>query len=196
VRGVRRLAAAGSVAAVSIFWFALYDSLPIYPPGLGLSLAVAAALFLTVLVLLHQIHKHVWPGIAQFGFIVSAIGLGVWIVGGTLNALGQQPAAPIARPQVGWSLFCVGLIPIGFAAVRDGLSLPMRLLLPLGGLFLLGEPSKYLLGERTGGVTVLLAFGLGWLVIGALLLLGEPSTARNGTALAAIVNECNDSLTQ
>lgn len=102
MRGARRLAAAGSVAAVSIFWFALYDSLPIYPPGLGLSLAVAAILFLTVLVLLHRMHTHVWPGIGKFGFIVSAIGLGVWIVGGTLNALGQQPADSIARPQVGW----------------------------------------------------------------------------------------------
>jgi hypothetical protein len=44
------------------------------------------------------------------------------------------------------------------------------LLLPLGGLLLLGEPLKYFLGERTGGLTVLVAFGLGWLAIGALLL--------------------------
>jgi len=46
----------------------------------------------------------------------------------------------------------------------------MRCLLPLGGLFLLGEPLKYVLGEQTGGLTVLLAFGVGWLAIGALLL--------------------------
>jgi hypothetical protein len=56
------------------------------------------------------------------------------------------------------------------AAFRSRLSLPMRCLLPLGGLFLLGEPLKYALGERTGGLTVLLAFGAGWLAIGALLL--------------------------
>jgi hypothetical protein len=115
-------------------------------------------------------HTPAWPGIAQFGFIVSAIGLVLWIVGGTLNALGQRLTDVIARPQIGWGLFCVGLMPIGVGAIRSRLSVWMRLLLPLGGLFLVGEPLKYLLGERTGGLTVLVAFGVGWLVIGLLLV--------------------------
>jgi hypothetical protein len=46
----------------------------------------------------------------------------------------------------------------------------MRLLLPLGCLFLLGAPLKYLLSERTGGLIVLVAFGIGWLLVGGLLL--------------------------
>ena len=50
------------------------------------------------------------------------------------------------------------------------MSLPMRFLLPLGGLFILGPPLKYFLGERTGGLTVLVVFGVGWLAIGALLV--------------------------
>ena len=53
----------------------------------------------------------------------------------------------------------------------------MRLLLPLGSLLLLGEPLKYFLGQRTGGVTVLVAFGVGWLAIGALLLFETASRA-------------------
>jgi hypothetical protein len=166
---------------VSVFWFTLYRSLPMYPPSLGLPLAVAAILFLCALALLHRMHGHLWPGIAQFGFIVSAIGLGLWIVGGTLNALGPQSADPssvwkrfaleiIARPQAGWGLFSVGLIPIGLAAIRSRLSLPMRFLLPVGALLLIGPPLKYFLGERTGGLTVLVAFGMGWLAIGVLLV--------------------------
>ena len=68
-----------------------------------------------------------WPGIAQFGFIVSVVGLGSWIVGGTVNVFDLQATDPssiwgrfalglIARPQPGWGLFSVGLIPIGLAA--------------------------------------------------------------------------------
>ena len=178
MRGTRILAAATSVAAASVFWFTLYHSLPMYPPSLGLPLTTAAILFLIALALLHWIDRHMWPGIAQFGFIVSAFGLGLWMVGGTLNALGRHPADIIARPQPGWGLFSVGLIPIGLAAIRSRLSLPMRLLLPLGGLLLLGEPLKYFLGERAGGVTVLVAFGGGWLAIGALLLFETERHAR------------------
>jgi hypothetical protein len=169
------------VAAVTALWFALYRNLPTYPPSLGLPLAVVALLFLAALALFHRIHGNMWPGIAQFGFIVSAVGLGSWIVGGPLNALGLQATAPpsvwgrfalelIAGPQPGWGLFSVGLVPIGLAAIRGRLSVPMQLLLPLGCLFVLGTPLKYLLGERTGGLTVLIGFGVGWLAIGALLL--------------------------
>jgi hypothetical protein len=75
-----------------------------------------------------------------------------------------------AAGQPGWGLFSVGLIPIGLAAIRKRLSLPMQLLLPLGCLFILGPPLKSLLGERTGGLTVLIGFGVGWLAIAALLL--------------------------
>jgi len=155
-------------AAVSVFWFTLYRSLPVYPPSLGVPLACVATLFLIALALLHRMHAGLWPWLAQFGFIISAVGLGVWIVGGTLNTFGL-PITFIAQPQPGWGLFCVGLMTIGMAAIRSRLSLPMRCLLPLGGLFLLGEPLKYVLGEQTGGLTVLLAFGVGWLAIGALL---------------------------
>jgi hypothetical protein len=170
VRELRPLAAVAIAAAVSALWVTLYGSLPAYPPSLELPLAVTAILFLTALILLHRMHTPAWPGIAQFGFIVSAIGLVLWIVGGTLNALGQRLTDVIARPQIGWGLFCVGLMPIGVGAIRSRLSVWMRLLLPLGGLFLVGEPLKYLLGERTGGLTVLVAFGVGWLVIGLLLV--------------------------
>ena len=172
-------------AAVSLLWLTLYRTLPTYPPNLGLPMAVAAMLFLSALALLHRLPRHTWPGIAQFGFIVSAIGLGLWIVGGTLNALGQQPVDFIARPQVGWGLFSVGLIPIGLAAIRSRFSLSMRLLLPLGGLLLLGEPLKYSLGERTGGVMVLVAFGVGWLAIGALLLFETERHARDQSSTGA-----------
>jgi len=107
--------------------------------------------------------------------------------GGTLSALGQRPADFIARPQVGWGLFSVGLIPIGVAAITRRLSLPVRLMLPVGGLFLLGEPLKYSLGERTGGVTVLVAFGVGWLAIGALLLFeAEPRARRDQSSTGAL----------
>jgi hypothetical protein len=177
---LRRLAAASAVAAVSAFWFALYRSLPTYPPALGLPLAVAAILFLITLAVLHRIH--VWPGLAQFGFLVSAAGLAAWVVGGCLNALGLRPGQPdsvwarfalelIAQPQPGWGLFSVGLIPIGLAAIRSPLSLSMRLLFSLGALFILGMPLKYFLGERVGGLIALFAFGVGWLSIGVLLLL-------------------------
>ena len=188
--GFRRLAAFTTAAAVAALWFALYRSLPTYPPSLGFPLAIVALLFLTALALLRRMHGDVWPGIARFGFIVSAIGLDSWIVGGTLNALGLQTTDPesvwgrfalglIARPQHGWGLFSVGLIPIGVAAIRRRLSLPMRYLLPLGGLLVLGPPLKYFLGERTGGLTVLVAFGVGWLAIGALLLF-ETQRVRAG----------------
>ena len=169
------------MAAVSALWFTLYRSLPAYPPSQGLPLAIAAILFLIVLALLHQMRASAWPGIAQFGFIVSALGLATWIVGGTLSALDVQIADPdstwqrfalwlIARPQPGWGLFSVGLIPIGFGAIKSQLSLPMRLLLPLGAHFLLGLPLKYIVGDRGGGLTILVLFGLGWLAIGVLLL--------------------------
>jgi hypothetical protein len=49
------------------------------------------------------------------------------------------------------------------------LSLPIRLLFPLGLLFLCGPPAKYVLGERAGGLVVLTAFAAGWLAIGVLL---------------------------
>ena len=163
------LAAVSISAAVSAFWFTLYRSLPTYPPSLGLPLAFVATLFFIALALLHRMHAGLWPWLAQFGFILSAVGLGVWIVGGTLNTFGL-PIAFIAQPQPGWGLFCVGLMTIGVAAIRGRLSLPIRCLLPLGGLFLLGEPLKYAFGERTGGLMVLLAFGAGWLAIGVLLL--------------------------
>jgi hypothetical protein len=101
-----------SVAAVSTLSFTLYANLPMYPPPLGLSLAIAAILFLITLVLLH----------------------------------------------------------LGLAAIRSRLSLPMRFLLPIGGLFVLGRPLTYFLGERIGGLTVLVGFGVGWLAIAVLLL--------------------------
>jgi hypothetical protein len=178
------------VAAVSAFWFTLYRSLPAYPPSQGWPLAIAAILFLIVLVLFQRMHAGAWPVIAQFGFIVSALGLGTWIVGGTWNAAGLQITDAdsvwgqfvlglITRPQPGWGLFSVGLIPIGFAAIRSRLSLPMRFLLPLGGCFLLGLPLKYVLGDRAGGLTILVLFGLGWLAIGALLLLETERVSEN-----------------
>ena len=163
------LAAVSIAAAVSAFWFTLYRSLPTYPPSLGVPLAFVATLFLIALALLHRMHAGLWPWLAQFGFIISALGLSVLIVGGSLNTLGL-PVTFIAQPQPGWGLFCVGLMTIGLAAIRSRLSLPMRCLLPLGGVFLLGEPLKYVFGEQTGGLAVLLAFGAGWLTIGALLL--------------------------
>lgn len=128
-----------------------------------------------------------WPPLAAFGFIVSACGLGLWLVGGALNALGVATAPEsiwarfalelISQPQPGWGLFCVGLIPIGLAAIRSRMPVPVRLLLPVGALFVLGAPLKYILGDRAGGVTVFVGFGIGWLVIGALLLC-ETSSAR------------------
>jgi hypothetical protein len=75
---------------VTALWFTLYRNLPTYPPSLGLPLAIVAMLFLGALALLRRMHGNTWPGIAQFGFIVSAVGLGTWIVGGMLNALGLQ----------------------------------------------------------------------------------------------------------
>jgi hypothetical protein len=155
--------------AVLAFWLTLYISLPTYPPSLGLPLAFVAILFLITLALLHQTHADLWPRLAQVGFIISAVGLGLWVVGGTLNTFGRQIAL-IAQPQPGWGLLCVGLMTIGLAAIRSRLSLAMRCLLPLGGLFLLGEPLKYVLGAQAGGLTVLFAFGAGWLAIGVLLL--------------------------
>jgi hypothetical protein len=180
--GCRKLAALTAAAAVTALWFSLYRNLPIYPPRLGLPLALAALLFLGALALLHRLHAELWPGLAQFGFMVSASGIGLWIVGGTLNGLGLQATDPesvsgwfalelLSQPQPGWGLFSVGLIPIGLAAIRRGLSLSMQVLLPLGGLFVFGPPLKYVLGERTGGLMVLVGFGVGWLAVGALLLL-------------------------
>ena len=187
--GLRRLTAVTTAAAVTALWVTLYRSLPTYPPSLGFPLAIVAMLFLSALVLLRQIHGTMWPGVAQFGFVISAVGLGLWIVGGTLNELGLETTDSesvwgrfalglIAQSQPGWGLFNVGLIPIGLAAIRRRLSLPMRLLLPLGGLFVLGPPLKYFLGERTGGLAVLVAFGVGWLAIGALLLFETKQLTR------------------
>jgi len=166
---------------VTVFWFTLYRSLPKYPPRLELPLAITAILFLVALVLLYRMRAGMWPGIAQFGFVVSAAGLALWIVGGIVNELdlkvtdqesvwGRLALELIKGPQAGWGLFSVGLMPIGVAAIRGGLPLPLRFLLPLGGLFILGLPLKYFLGDRAGGLTVLAAFGAGWLAIGALFL--------------------------
>ena len=176
------------MAAVAAFWFTLYRSLPVYPPSLDWPLALAALLFLAALALLHRIHGQAWPVIAQFGFVVGAVGLGVWVVGGTVNAVRLQDTDPesvwgrfalefITRPQGGWGLFSVGLMPIGLAAIGSRLPLSMRLLLPVGALILLGSPLKYSLGERTGGLIVMVGFGAGWLVIAALLLF---ETRRRG----------------
>lgn len=119
------------------------------------------------MILLHQIHPREWPGLALFGFAISTAGLGSWIVADTIRGL-----------QVGWGLFCVGLIPIGVAAITSRLSLPARLLLPLGSLLFLETPLKYLLGERAGGTTILATFGLGWLAIALLLFLESDRTWR------------------
>jgi hypothetical protein len=177
---MRRLAALTAAIAVAALWLALYRS-PMYSPALGLLLAIAGAFFFCALVLLYRIHAHEWPGIARLGFAISAIGVGLWIAGGTMNGLGVQGTESrsamgrfmlevLRGPQAGWGLLCVGLIPIGVAAFITRLSLPMRLLLPVGSLFVLGPPLKYLLGEQAGGMAVLVAFGVGWLAIGALLL--------------------------
>lgn len=131
-----------------------------YPPRTWPWLALAGALFLSAMALLHQSRAHKWPGLARFGFPISALGLVLWIVGDTIREL-----------QVGWGLFCVGLIPIGVAAITNRLPLSIRLLLPMGSLLLLETPVKYLLGERTGGLTIFTAFGLGWLAVGFLLFL-------------------------
>ena len=176
-----RVAALSIASAVTAFLLTLYRSAT-YPPALGLSLAVAGALFLCSLVLLHQIHAREWPGLAHLGFAISAVGLGLWVVGGTMRELdisGIKPDSVVGRfilevlrgPQAGWGLFCLGLVPIGAAAITKGLSLPVRLLLPLGSPLLLEAPLKYLLGERAGGLTILAAFGLGWLAVGILVLL-------------------------
>ena len=185
---LRRFAAVAAAIAVAVLWFTLYRTFPAYPPSLGLPLALVAAFFLSALVLVHRIHRKNWPGLAQFGFVISAIGLGLWTIGGTMNALGLQPPGQeslwgrfarelLAQPQPGWGLFCAGLMPIGLAAFRRRLPLPVQLLLPLGGLLVLGLPLKYVLGERAGGLTVLIAFGAGWLAIAALLL-SEASETR------------------
>lgn len=171
-----RAVAAIIVVAVATLWATLYRSLPQYPPRLGLSLAAVATLFLIALTLMRRMHRGEWPGIAQFGFIVSAVGLGLWLVGGTLNTLGLPSGEVIARPQAGWGLFSIGLVPIGIAAVQRRWSLPIRLFLPLGALFLLGEPLKALPGERAGGMTIFVAFGVLWLVV-AVLLPGSPAHA-------------------
>jgi hypothetical protein len=71
LRSLRRLAAISAAAAVAVLWFALYRSLPTYPPSLGLPLAVAGVLFLSTLALVHRIHASMWPGIAQFGFTLA-----------------------------------------------------------------------------------------------------------------------------
>ena len=92
--GLRRLAAVTTVAAVTALWVTLYRSLPTYPPSLGLPLAIVAVLFLSALALLHRMHGNMWPGIAQFGFVISAVGLGLWIIGGTLNDLGLRTTDP------------------------------------------------------------------------------------------------------
>jgi len=167
----RRLTSVALALAVAAFWFALYSDFPIYPPRLEWQLAIAAVFFLSGLTLLHHLHGSMWPGIALFGFAVSAIGLVLWIAGGAMNALDLPAPELLAQPQPGWGMFSVGLIPIGLGAIRRRLSLPMRLLLPLGCLFFLGPPLKDFSSERTGGLIVLVGFGVGWLVIGALLLL-------------------------
>ena len=178
---LRRVVAIALTIAVAILWFTLYQAAPLYPPRLEWPLALAAVFFLCGVALLHRLHGHMWPRIAQFGFAVSAIGLALWTVGGAMNtlavrapgaqsALGRFALELLAQPQPGWGLFCVGLVPIGFGAIRKKLPLPMQLLLPLGCLFLLGPPLKYLFGENTGGMIVFAGFGVGWLAIGALLL--------------------------
>lgn len=119
--------------------------------------------------LIRRRHRDQWPGLAQFGFGVSAAGLGLWIVGGLLNALGVTVAEFVAHPQVGWGLFSVGLVPIGVTAIRRAWPVAFWLLLPLGVLFISGELMKQRLGERAGGLTVFVMFGVLWLMVAALL---------------------------
>jgi hypothetical protein len=179
---LERMAAFAIAVAVAL-WFTLYRDAPAYPPRMQASLAAAAVSFLVVLVLLYRIGRGRWRGIAVAGFAVSAAGLALWAAGGTLSTMsvragdqdstwGRLALELLTRPQPGWGLFCIGLIPIGLGATTARLPLPLRLLLPLGGLFVAGEPLKYFLGETQGGMAVLIAFGLGWLAIGALLLSG------------------------
>jgi hypothetical protein len=127
------------VAAVLGLWATLYDSLPAYPPTLGPSLAAVAFLFLTALILIRRRQRDDWPGLAQVGLVVSAVGLVFWIAGGVLNALDVSVTEFVAHLQVGW-----------------------------------GELIKQLIGERTGGLTVFVAFGFLWLTVAALL----PRAAR------------------
>jgi hypothetical protein len=166
--------------AVAVFWFALYRDAPLYPPRLEWPIAVAAVFFLCAVTLIHQLHATVWPGIAQFGFVVSAVGLVLWMTGGAMSSFARLLLQP------GWGLFCVGLIPIGVGAIRQKLSLSMRLLLPLGCLFFFGPPLKYLLGDRAGGLIVLVAFGVGWLTIGALLLFESDTDGHDRDAIIRV----------
>jgi len=183
-----RLAALTAALAVATLWFALYES-PTYPPRLGSSLAFAGAFFLIALVLLYRIHANERPGIARLGLAISAAGLGLWIVGGTMSGLGLREVESqsmmgrflleiLRGPQAGWGLFCVGMLLIGVAAITARLSLAMRMLLPVGALFVLGLPLKYLIGDQAGGVTIFVAFGAGWLVIAIVLLLESKGACR------------------
>lgn len=173
------LAAGTGIAAVILGWLTLYRALPAYPPRLGPLLSIVAILFFVSLALIRRIHLDEWPGLAHFGFFVSGIGLILLIVGcGVVAVELQLPVRVQPRPvwlqfivellnspQPGWGLFCVGLVPIGVGAMRKGLSLSVQLLAALGGLFLLGPPVKYLLGTRTGGLSMLAGFGAVWLVV-------------------------------
>ncbi len=162
----RRLAALTATIAVIVLEFTLYTSEP-YPPRPGPLFAVAGALFICAMVLLHQMHAREWPGLARFGFAISALGLGLWIAGGTLREL-----------QVGWGLFCAGLMAIGTGSIMKQLPVHARLLLPIGSLLFLEVPMKYLLGERTGGLTIFAAFGLGWLAVSILLFFQADRVTR------------------
>jgi hypothetical protein len=173
------MASLAIVAAVLALWATLYASLPRYPPALGLPLTAVAMLFLTALTLIRRRHRADWPGLAQFGFVVSAVGLALWIVGGLLNALDITTAEFMARPEGGWGLFSAGLIPIGVTAIRRKWPMALWLLLPLGVLFISGELIKLRLGERAGGLTVFVAFGLLWLIV-ALMLNRAPGRTPPG----------------
>jgi hypothetical protein len=150
-------------------------------------------MFLCALTLLHRIHTHHWPAIARFGFVISVVGLGLWIVGGTMNGLGVRGVEPqsaggrfifevLRTPQAGWGLFGVGLIPIGVAGIANQRLRATRFLLPAGSLILLELPIKSVLGERPGGLAILTAFGLGWLAVATLLFV--ESKRRAPTSLS------------
>jgi hypothetical protein len=189
-----KLGAGTGIAAAFLIWLALYRAFPAYPPRLGPLLAIAAILFFVSLAWIRRIHLDAWPGLAQFGFFVSGVGLILLIVGGGAVVVGLRLPARVDplpvwlrftvellnSPQPGWGLFCVGLIPVGAGAIRKGLPLSVQLLAVLGALFLLGPPVKYLLGTRTGGLSILAAFGAVWVVVVGLVF-----SERTGRLTAA-----------
>ena len=195
---MRRLAGASAAFGVATMWISLYRAYPTYPPPLEWSLSFAGGLFLVSLALMHRIHRGQWPGVARAGFVVSQFGSCLWGIGGipVVHHLLLAQATRESRvmefiiellkqPQPGWGLLCAGLIPIGYGAIKARLSLPARVLMPLGGLLLLGEPLKYWLGTREGGLSILVAFGAGWLVVAVCLLVDDFRTTPATNALGA-----------